>query len=113
VNMIKNMIQRLKRQPPYFIATSKPAELIILCPARARPCGGVKVLYKQAELLHQLLSRYSIDTKILHPKNLKFECTWFKHQAKIKQDGAMSPHDIVIIPETMVSKHAPVLQMLG
>ncbi|MCB5186890.1 hypothetical protein LG200_02590 [Methylobacillus caricis] len=111
--MFQAIIQRLKKQLPYFIDPSKPAELIVLCPARARPCGGVKVLYRQTELLHQLLSHDSISAKIMHPKNLAFKCTWFKHKAPIKHNAAMSPHDIVIIPETMVSKHAPVLHRLG
>lgn len=113
MNILKKIIHRFKRPLPYFIDSDKSPELIVLCPNRGRPCGGVKVLYRQSSLLNELLAKHSHSSYIIHPKQLSFECSWFTHQTQIKHSAGLSARDIVVIPEVMVSKHAPALYALG
>ena len=70
-------------------------------------------MYRQTALLDKLLSNVQLSAHIMHPKKLGFTCTWFKHNISSKKEAVFSPNDIVVIPEVMVAKHAPLIHQLG
>ena len=47
--------------------------IIYLCNADNTPTGGIKVIYRHAELLAGL----GADAYVMHPDNLDFRCDWF------------------------------------
>lgn len=112
-NMLSKLLSFVKRATYSVNPHLDTKAIVILCPSRNRPCGGVKVLYRQAEILNKLLVNHHIDTYILHPKKPGFKCTWFPHNISSKSNTVLSPHDLIIIPEVMVAKHAPLMQKLG
>jgi len=70
--------------------------IIYLCPADNVPTGGVKVIYRHAELLTSL----GADAFVLHPFDSEFTCNWFSHSASLLRSLALDPNsDFVIIPE--------------
>jgi len=70
--------------------------IIFFCPANEHPTGGVKVIYKHAELLTSL----GANAFVLHPDNPDFTCNWFTHNTQMLRDCDLDPlHDFVIIPE--------------
>lgn len=78
--------------------------IVYLCPADNTPTGGVKVIYRHAELLTSL----GADASILHPFNPEFSCTWFRHHARIRRSTALDPTaDFVIIPELWAASFGP------
>lgn len=75
--------------------------------------GGDKVIYKQSEVINQMLYR-GATSQILHPDNQHFKHTWFEHDAQLKPNNQLSRNaDFVIIPEVMVIPHAKMLASLG
>jgi hypothetical protein len=86
--------------------TSEPSirRIIYLCPADDVPTGGIKVIYRHAELLASL----GADAYVLHPFNSDFSCTWFSHRAPLLRSLALSPEtDFVIIPELWAATFGP------
>ena len=70
--------------------------IIYLCPADNKATGGIKVIYRHAELLAFL----GANAYVLHPFDLGFSCTWFDHRAQTLPSSALNPEgDFVIIPE--------------
>ena len=66
------------------------------CPAINTPLGGIKVIYRHAEIL----SANGIESYIFHPENPNFSCTWFTHNAKLWGAKLFNPQqDFVVIPE--------------
>ena len=70
--------------------------IIYLCPANEHPTGGVKVIYKHAELLTSL----GANAFVLHPDNPDFTCDWFAHETQMFRSCNLDPvGDFVVIPE--------------
>jgi hypothetical protein len=78
--------------------------IIYLCPAQDTPTGGVKVLYRHAELLASL----GAETYILHPTDPDFTSTWFDHRAPVlRQTTLYLDSDFIIIPELWAALYGP------
>ncbi len=70
--------------------------LIFLCPADDTPTGGIKVIYRHAEMIDHL----GLDTFVLHPFDHAFSCSWFAHRARLLTNMVLDPaEDFVLIPE--------------
>lgn len=86
--------------------------IVFLCPATDVPQGGVKVIYKQAAIIHQ--TKGLLAASVLHPYNLEFSCSWFDHGAIVKKDLSFDPtRDFIIIPECWAVPHARLLNTIG
>jgi hypothetical protein len=78
--------------------------IIYLCPADNTPTGGIKVIYRHAEVLGALGAR----AFVLHPLDTAFRCTWFDHSAQFLDSLALDPHeDFVVIPELWAGAFGP------
>ena len=78
--------------------------IIYLCPADDLPCGGVKVIYRHAELLTAL----GVEAFVLHPFDTAFRCTWFSHATRFLDSLSLDPLvDFVIIPELWAGVFGP------
>jgi len=74
--------------------------IVFLCPAINSPVGGIKVIYRQSEMLRS----NGIESYILHPENSQFSCTWFSHNVVHHDGKALSPeNDFIVIPEGWAS----------
>lgn len=84
--------------------------IIYLSPAVNYPIGGVKVIYKHAELLTE--AGYS--SFVYHPDNPEFSCSWFEHKSKMWIKNQFDPaSDILIIPEMWASLYGNLCLKLG
>jgi len=70
--------------------------ILYATPDIPHPSGGVKVLYRHAELL----SRIGYDAHVMH-FSPGFRCDWFEHNASIVTVDDLRQTDMVIVPETM------------
>ena len=71
-------------------------EITFICPAMSKPTGGVKVIYKFAELL----SANGVNASVLHPGDSSFACTWFEHEAPLRRGRPLkAPDDFAVVPE--------------
>jgi len=78
--------------------------IVYLCNADDKPVGGIKVIYRHAELLTSL----GADACVLHPDNLDFSCTWFDHHARLLRSRDLHPEsDFIIIPEIWAGSIGP------
>jgi hypothetical protein len=78
--------------------------IIYLSPADNRPTGGIKVIYRHAELLRAM----GADAYVLHPFDTSFACTWFQHDAALLRDPTLYPdRDFVIMPELWAAAFGP------
>jgi hypothetical protein len=78
--------------------------IIYLCPADDVPTGGIKVIYRHAELLASL----GADAYVLHPYDTNFTCTWFSHATRLLRTQALNPAtDFIIIPELWAAIFGP------
>ena len=76
-----------------------PIRVIYGCPAINVPTGGIKVIYKQCELLKSL----GVQSYIWHPSSPDFRCTWFVNQVQtIDQHQFNTATDFIILPEIWV-----------
>lgn len=70
--------------------------VIYWCPARNIPTGGVRVIYRHADVMNTL----GVDAQIYHWHNPAFACSWFEHQSRIKRDRTLHlKKDFSILPE--------------
>lgn len=70
--------------------------IIYLCNADNTPTGGIKVIYRHAELLTDL----GADAYVIHPDNLDFGCTWFEHHTRLLRIRDLDTEsDFLILPE--------------
>ena len=70
--------------------------IIYLSPADDTPTGGIKVIYRHAEMLAEM----GADAYVLHPFDTKFRCSWFDHKVRFLDDLNLDAgQDFVIIPE--------------
>ena len=95
--------------------------ITFFCPISQRPVGGIKVIYRLAELCDELLGK-SGEARVLHPNQPWVHHDWFESRVKFSKGffgprwvgklsfcdiGDMFSHlrDIVILPETWVRKY--------
>jgi hypothetical protein len=105
-------------------------ELIFLCPAIKKAIGGVKVIYRQAELMHQLGQSRGLSAAVMHPNTWFFRVRWFESQVPLKRAffklrwmGKPSFSDVtgvfdaerhmVVIPELWARKYGTQLADMG
>ncbi|PUE20130.1 hypothetical protein [Limnohabitans sp. WS1] len=60
-------------------------ELIFLCPAIRKAVGGVKVIYRQAELIHTLGQSRGFSAAVMHPNTFFFKVGWFDSTVPLKR----------------------------
>ncbi len=83
---------------------TRARRIIYLCPADNLPTGGIKVIYRHAELLASL----GADAYVLHPFDTDFRCSWFDHSVPLLRSLALKPdEDFVIIPELWAATFGP------
>ena len=105
-------------------------ELIYLCPAIKKPIGGVKVIYRQAGLVNNLLQPIGCSASVMHPNTWWFKVQWFESQAPVKHgrfrwrwvgtpsrsriDGCFDPSKhMVVLPELWARKYGDQLATMG
>lgn len=105
-------------------------ELIFLCPAIRKAVGGVKVIYRQAELIHTLGQSRGFSAAVMHPNTFFFRVRWFDSTVPLKRAffkwrwmgkpsmsniaGAFNPDKhTVVIPELWARKYGAQLASMG
>ena len=85
--------------------------IIYICPTgKNKPTGGIKIIYRHAEILSKLLPKEA-ESKIFHFEDFNFKCDWFPHNVNFKKNSTFdSTKEFVIIPEWMAVYHAKILQ---
>ena len=75
--------------------------ICFLSPASPTPSGGVKVIYRLAELIDKSYAP-TIQAEICSVHNPRFRCEWFEHNVKSRGGYKFdSASDFLIIPEYM------------
>jgi len=70
--------------------------IIYFCNADPTPQGGIKIIYRHAELLTSL----GANAFVIHPQDLNFSIDWFRHNTQILRENRLNPkEDFIIIPE--------------
>lgn len=101
--------------------------LLFFCPTKRRPVGGIKVLYRQAELANKLLGTTPHSAAIVHPNRPFYKASWFSANPPILP-LLLKPHivngklkltniqkrldparDRIILPELWAHKYGPQL----
>ena len=74
---------------------TKPS-VYVLCPETDRPSGGVKMLYRHADVL----ARNGFKAAVLHQQR-GFRCTWFANTTPVTYlpDVRLTVNDFLVIPE--------------
>ncbi|MED5619842.1 hypothetical protein [Ideonella sp. BN130291] len=72
------------------------SRLVYISPDSNTPTGGIKVIYKHAELLASL----GVPATVMHFAQ-GYRCDWFNHQAPIAYIDQLLTSDIVMVPEIM------------
>lgn len=105
-------------------------ELIFLCPAIKKAIGGVKVIYRQAGLIHQLGQAQGLSAAVMHPNTWFFRVRWFDAKVPLKRAffkprwmGKLSFSNLagvfdarrhmVVIPELWARKYGAQLADMG
>jgi len=105
-------------------------ELIFLCHSIKKPIGGIKVIYRHAELLNDLLVPLGHSASVLHPNTIFFKINWFRNNVPVRHkffklswsekpsfsciEGCFDPQKhIVVIPELWVRKYGDQLIQLN
>jgi len=73
----------------------KMKRIVYGAPRSNTPAGGVKVIYKQSELVNQLGRR----SAVWHPGEGFYRCTWFENHAEVINGELNAEDDFVILPE--------------
>lgn len=73
--------------------------LVYFCPASDKPAGGVKVIYRHAEIVNAMRFK-DWSAEIFHWDAPQFCCTWFDHHASIKNSNVFqSGEHFALLPE--------------
>jgi hypothetical protein len=97
-------------------------ELVYLCHPVKKAVGGVKVIYRQAELVNKLISPHGHSASVMHPNTWNFRVRWFDSKVTIKRgffkwrwlgkpscsniDGSFdASRHMVVLPELWVRKY--------
>jgi glycosyltransferase involved in cell wall biosynthesis len=81
---------------PRVVPRTGGPRVLVVCPDTDVPTGGVRGLYRQAEVL----ARHGIEASVLH-RTAGFRCTWFRHAAHVSYAASTTPRpeDYLVIPE--------------
>ena len=105
-------------------------KLIWLCHPIKKAVGGVKVIYRQAELVNQLLQPLGHNAVVMHPNTWRFRVKWFETHVPVERrwfhwrwvgkpslsgiDGCFDPQqELVVVPELWARKYGDQLARLG
>lgn len=78
--------------------------IIYLCPSDNTPTGGIKVIYRQVEVLSSL----GAGAFVLHPIDPAFRCTWFEAKVRFLDSLELNPEtDFLVIPELWAAQFGP------
>ena len=105
-------------------------QLIWLCPPVKKAVGGIKVIYRQAELVHQMVSPFGHRSVVMHPNTIWFRAKWFESTVAVERrffswrwagkpslsriDGCFDPQtDMVIVPELWARKYGDQLAKMN
>lgn len=105
-------------------------KLIWLCHPIRKAVGGVKVIYRQAELVNQMLQPLGHSAVVMHPNTWKFRVKWFDTGVPVERrwfhlrwmgkpslsgiDGCFDPEqELVVVPELWARKYGDQLAHLG
>lgn len=97
-------------------------ELVYFCHPIKKAVGGVKVIYRQAELVNKLLGSRGHSAAVMHPNTWTFKVRWFESQVPVKRqffkwrwvgkpsrsriDGCFDPQrHMVVLPELWARKY--------
>ena len=74
--------------------------IVFLCFAATHPNGGVKVIYRQAELV----AAAGVESCVFQPDVPDYNTKWFSHGATVERVGHFDPRqDFLIVPELMAT----------
>lgn len=105
-------------------------QLIWLCHPITKPVGGVKVLYRQAQMTNELLAPWGHTAAVMHPNTWRFRVKWFDNTVPIHRgffkwrwvgkpslsriDGCFDPaQHMVVLPELWARKYGDQLAQMG
>lgn len=105
-------------------------KLIWLCHPVKKAVGGVKVIYRQAELVNQMLHPLGHSAVVMHPNTWRFRVNWFDSEVPVERrwfhlrwmgkpslsgiDGCFDPEqELVVVPELWARKYGDQLAHLG
>ncbi len=105
-------------------------KLIWLCHPVKKAVGGVKVIYRQAELVNQMLQPLGHSAAVMHPNTWRFRVKWFESDVPVEHrwfnlrwmgkpslsgiDGCFDPEqELVVLPELWARKYGDQLAQLG
>jgi glycosyltransferase involved in cell wall biosynthesis len=105
-------------------------KLIWLCHPIKKAVGGVKVIYRQAELVNQLLQPLGHSAVVMHPNTWRFRVKWFETDVPVERrwfhwrwvgkpslsgiDGCFDPQkELLVVPELWARKYGDQLARLG
>lgn len=60
-------------------------ELIYFCPDVKKPVGGIKVIYRQAEVVQEIIRHKGVAVSVMHPNTWFFKIKWFESKIKIRR----------------------------
>lgn len=97
-------------------------ELVYFCHPIKKAVGGVKVIYRQAELVNKLLGSHGHSAAVMHPNTWTFRVRWFESHVPLKRgffkwrwvgkpslsriDGCFDPQrHMVVLPELWARKY--------
>lgn len=105
-------------------------KLIWLCHPIKKAVGGVKVIYRQAELMDALLKPMGHQSVVMHPNTYSFRVKWFDSAVFVEHqffkwrwvgkpslsgiDGCFDPEQhMVVLPELWARKYGDQLARMG
>ena len=105
-------------------------KLIWLCHPIKKAVGGVKVIYRQAELVDALLKPLGHQSVVMHPNTWSFRVKWFESSVSVEHqffkwrwvgkpslsriDGCFDPDQhLVVLPELWARKYGDQLFRMG
>jgi len=105
-------------------------KLIWLCHPIKKAVGGVKVIYRQAELVDTLLKPLGHQSVVMHPNTWSFRVKWFDSTVSVEHqffkwrwvgkpsmsgiEGRFDPEqDLVVLPELWARKYGDQLAHMG
>lgn len=78
-------------------------------PRSNTPSGGVKVIYKQSELINQI----GAVSAVWHPGEGDYRCTWFENNAQVISGELNAEDDFVILPEIWATGYSEEFKSKG
>jgi glycosyltransferase involved in cell wall biosynthesis len=88
--------QRRARRMPALKGGPSSGKIYLLCPDHAAPSGGVRTIYRFADVLVEA----GLPAAVLHHRN-GFAAGWFEHRTPIvyARDARLGMRDVLVVPE--------------